>query len=214
VARRPSWAAAPLGPMFALWTAAGAAIFHKGLDLLDLLGREHTSRGKHCLHALLFHLPSQRVHLIKFLHDRVLIRIIRPQELTKFNVAQFHIGASLYGSLLGVHTDRVQASHLLVRETEILAHAGIFRHAHKTPAATKSAVAAALPPPPAPSGPALPPLSSELALAASRKAMLAVAPLMLSAAAHLMLALPRAGPLRSVFLSPTDNRRRQQYHKT
>jgi hypothetical protein len=97
----------------------------------------------------------------------------------------------------------VQASNLFVRKTEVLAHAGIFRHAQQARAATESAPAAALPTHPAPSGPA------ELA---SGKPMRAVTPLALSAPAKLMLALPRIGPLGSAFLSPTDNRRRQQNH--
>jgi hypothetical protein len=195
----------------ALRAAAGAAILHKGLDLLELLRCEHTPRGQHGFHALLLHRSLQGVHLIKFLHDRIVIRIIRPHQFAEFNAAQLHIRARLHGSFLRVYADLVQASHLLVREAEILAHARVFRHAQKASAATESALAAALPTHPAFSRPALP---SELARAAARKFMRAVTPLVLAAATHLMLALPRTGPLWGAFLSPTDNRCRQQNHKT
>ena len=207
MAGRPSHAASVLhhGSTF---HAAGAAVLPKCLELLNLLRCEHTPRGEHRFHALLFHLSSQGVHLIKFLHDRVVIRIIRPHQFTEFNVAQFHIRARLHGSFLRVYADLVQASHLLVRQTEVLANAGILSHAQKASAATKSAPAAALPTHPALSRPA------ELARAASRKLMRALTPLVLAAATKLMLALSRGGRLWGAFLSPTDNRRRQQNHKT
>jgi len=129
---------------------------------------------------------------------------------------QFHIRASLHGSFLRVHTDFVQASNLLVRETEHLAHAGIFRHAQKASAsaATKSAPAAALHTHPVPTKSARAALHAELARAASRKLTRAVTPLVLSTATHLMLALPWGWRLWGHFLSPSDNRCRQQNHKT
>jgi hypothetical protein len=108
----------------------------------------------------------------------------------------------------------MQASNLLIRKTEILAHAGIFRQAQKVLAATKSVPAAALETHPVLCLPARPALPAELARAASGKLMRAVTPLALSAATLLMQALPRIGPLWGTFLSPTDNRRRQQNHKT
>ena len=80
----------------------------------------------------------------------LVIRIIRPHQFAEFNVAQLHIRARLHGSFLRVYADLVQAPNLLVRETKILAHAGIFRHAQKALAATKSAPAAALPYPSVP----------------------------------------------------------------
>jgi hypothetical protein len=108
----------------------------------------------------------------------------------------------------------VQASNLLVRETEILAHAGIFSHAQKARAATKSVPAAALHAHPAPARSARPALPAELAAVSFRELMRAVAPLVLSSTAHLMLALPRVGRLWGALLSPTDHRCRQQNHKT
>ena len=192
----------PIHHAFAFRAASCSAILQKGLDLLLLLRCEHTPRGEHRFHALLFHLSLQGVHFIKFLHDRVVIRIIRAHQFTKLNVAQFHIRASLHGSFPLVHADLVQASYLLVRETEILAHHGIFSHAQKVLAATESAPAAARP--------AHPSLAAELARAASRKLMRAITPLMLFTTTKLVLALPRTGPLRGAFLRPTDNRRRQQ----
>ena len=77
--------------------AAGAAMLHELLNLLDLLRREHTARGEQCFHVLLFHLSPQRIHLIKLLHDGIVIRIIGPQKFTEFNVAQFQICAGLHG---------------------------------------------------------------------------------------------------------------------
>jgi hypothetical protein len=132
-----------------------------------------------------------------------------------------HIRASLNGSFLRIHADRAQARDLVVREIEGLAHAGIFRHAQKARAAAKSAPAAALHAHPAPSTSTRPSLPAELAPASSLKFVLAATPLVLSAASplvlaatHLMLTLPSASPWRGPFLSPTDNRCRQQDHKT
>jgi hypothetical protein len=196
--RRPSWAAPPLHHAPAFRAAAGAAILHEGLDLLLLLRREHTPGGEHGFHALLFHLSLQGVHLIEFLHDRVVIRIIRPHQFTEFNVVQFQIRTRLYGSLLGLHADLVQASNLLVGETKILAHPGILRHAQKARASTESAPAAALPTHPV----------------AFCKPLRPVTPLVLASTTKLMLALAGVGPLRGAFLSPTDKRHRQQNQKT
>jgi hypothetical protein len=95
-----------------------------------------------------------------------------------------------------------------------LAHAGIFRHAQKVLAATKSVPAAALETHPALSTPPRPALPAELARPASRKPMRAVTPLALSADTLLMLALPRVGPLWGAFFSPTDNRCRQQNNQS
>jgi hypothetical protein len=201
-------AASSLHHVHTFRAAASAAIFHKCLDLLLLLRCEDTPCGEHRFHTLLFHLSAQGVHLIKFPHDRVVIRIIRPQQFAEFNVAQFHIRARLHGSFLRVYTDLMQSSHLLIRETEVLAHSGIFSHAQKVLAATEFRPAAALPTHPALSRPA------ELAAAASRNRMWAVTPLVLSAATKLMLTLPRIRPLWRAVLSPTDNRRRQQNHQS
>jgi hypothetical protein len=65
-----------------------------------------------------------------------------------------------------------------------------------------------------PSRPACPPSLAELARAASGKFIRATTPLLLSTASKLMLALPWAGPLWGAGLTPTDNCRRQQNHKT
>jgi len=116
-----------------------------------------------------------------------------------------HIRARLDRSFFRIDADLVQASNLLVRQTKVLAYAGIFRHAHKVVAATKSVPAAALPSHPLPFPSALTSLPAELARAASVKSILA--------AAHLMLALTRIGPLWGAILGPTNNRRRQQNHK-
>jgi hypothetical protein len=207
----PSLAATPLHHGSAFRTAAETAILPKGPDLLLLFRCEHAPGGEHRFHALLLHLSLQGVHLVHLLHDRVVIGIIRAQQFTEFNVAQFQIRARLDGSFLGVYTDLVEASNLLVRETKILAQAGIFRHAQKARAATESAPAAALPTHPALSGTTRPSLPAELATV---KPLRALTPLALSAPAKLMLALPGAGPLWGAFLSPTDNRCRQQNHKT
>jgi hypothetical protein len=109
----------------------------------------------------------------------------------------------------------MQAPRLLVREAEILAHAGIFSHAQKACATTKSAPAAPLHAHPAPAAkPAFPALPAELASAFSRKLTRAVTPLVLPTATHLMLALPWGWRLWGAFLSPSNNRCRQQNHKT
>jgi hypothetical protein len=158
--------------------------------------------------VLLFHLSTQGVYLINFLHDRIVIGIIRPHQFTQFDVVQLQVRASLHGSFLRIYADLVQAPNLLVRETEHLAHAGILRHAQKVLATAKFAPAAALPTHPALSG------FAELAVVASFKLMRAVTPFVLSASTKLMLALPRTRPLWGAFLSPSDNRRRQQNHKT
>ena len=141
----PSHAFVPLHHASPFRTAASAAILHEGLDLLELLRCEHTPRGEQRFHVLLLHLSAQGIHLIQLLHDRVMIRIIRAQQFTEFNVAQLHIRASLHGSFLRVYADLMQAPNLLIRETKVLAHAGILRHAQKVLAPTKSVPAAALP---------------------------------------------------------------------
>jgi hypothetical protein len=161
---------------------------------------------------LLFHLSLQGVHLIEFLHDRVVIRIIRPQQFTQFNVVQFQIRTGLDGSFLRIYADLVQASHLVVREAQILAHTRILSHAQEVLAATESAVAAALPTHPFPPAPARPPLPAEIARAPSGKLTRAATPLVLTAPTKLMLALRWAGPLWGTILTPADNHGRHQTH--
>ena len=63
---------------------------------------------------LLLYLSLQGVHLIELVHNRVVIRVIRPQQFAKFNVAQFHIGARLDGGFLCIDADLVQATNLIV----------------------------------------------------------------------------------------------------
>jgi hypothetical protein len=195
--------------VFTFRAAPGAAILHEGPDLLDLFRGEHTSCGEQRFHLLFLHLSSQRVHLIKFLHDRVVIRIIRAKKFTEFNVAQLHICASLHGSFLRLYADLVQASNLLVRETEKHAYARIFCHAQQVLAAAEFVPSAAFP-------------ATVLALfrpaeftpAAFRELMRAATPFVRSATTKLMLALPWAGPFWGAILSPTDHRCRQQNHKS
>jgi hypothetical protein len=102
----------------------------------------------------------------------------------------------------------VQLSNLLVGKAEVLAHARIFRHAQKVLAATEFVPVAPLPATPVLSG------SAEFAPAATLEFMRALTPFVLPASTKLMLALPRAGPLCGTFLSPRDNRSRQQNHQT
>jgi hypothetical protein len=115
-------------------------------------------------------------------------------------MAQLHVRTSLYGLFPCVQAELVQAPDLLVTETEILAHAGIPRHAQKAFAAfpAKSAVAAALLTHPALAATAHSPFAA--------KPVLAVAPLMLS--------LRWALPLGQRFLTPAENRRPHQNHQT
>jgi hypothetical protein len=103
----------------------------------------------------------------------------------------------------------MQASNLLIRETKILAHAGIFRHTQKVLAATEFVPSTPLPT-------AVPALSrpAESTPVASLKLMRTLTPLVLSATTKLMLALPRAGPLWGGILRPGNNCCRQQNHKT
>jgi hypothetical protein len=157
---------------------------------------------------LLLYLSTQGIHLIQLLHDCIMIRIVRAQQFTEFNVAQFHIGTSLHGSLLRVYAKCVQAPNLFVGETKILAHVWIFRHAQKVLAPTKSVPSAALPTPmSALSRPA------EMARAAARELMRALTPFVLPSATKLMLALPGPRPLWRPILSPCYNRRPKQNHK-
>jgi len=205
---RPSHAFVPLhhAPPF---HAASAAILHEGLNLLELLRREHASRGEQCFHVLLLHLSAQGIHLIQLLHDRIMIRIIRAQEFTEFDVAQFHVRACLDGSLLRVYAKRVQAPNLLVGKTKILAHARIFCHTQKVLAAAKFVPSAA---PPTTASVFSRPV--EVVRAASRKLMRALIPFVLPATTKLMLALTRTGALWRPILSPRDNRGPQQNHNT
>jgi hypothetical protein len=208
VAGRPSHAFVPLHHASPFRTAASAAILHKGLNLLELLRCEHTPSGEQRFHVLLLHLSALGIHFIQLLHDCIMIRIIRAQQLTEFNVAQFQFRASLHGSLLRVYAKRVQAPNLLIGETKILSHAWIFRHAQKVLAATKFVPSAVLPT----TGSAFS-RPAERARAASREFMRALTPFVLSVATKLMLALPKTGALWRPILSPRDNRSRQQNHK-
>ena len=203
--------------------AASAAILHKGLDLRSLLRCEYSLRLEHRLHARLFHFCPQSASLVNLRHDRALIRVFSPHQFAQFNAVHFHLCARLHGRLFRVHADLVQLSNLFVGETESFAHHGIFRHAQHARAATKSAPAASLHTHSMPALAHTHPLSAELAPAASRKfartatplALLSTTtPLVLSAATHLMLALPRSGRLWGGILSPNNNRCRQQNHKT
>jgi len=103
----------------------------------------------------------------------------------------------------------MQAPNLLIRKTKVLAHAGIFRHAQKVLAPTKTVPATALPT-------TVSPLSrpAEVTRAAPLELIRALTPSVLPSATKLMLALPRTGALRWPILSPRYNRRRQQNHKT
>ncbi len=207
-ARTAVWPSHAFVPLHHASPFHAAAILHEGLNLLELLRCQHTPRGEQRFHLLLLHFSAQGIHVIQLLHDRVMVRIIRTQQFTEFNMPQFHIGASLHGSFFRVYADLMQAPNLLIRQTTVLANAGILRHAQKVLAPTKTVPAAALPTTvPALSRPA------EVTRAASRELMRALSPFVLPSATKLVLALPRTGTLRRPILSPSDNRRRQQNHK-
>jgi hypothetical protein len=171
-----------------------------------LIRCEHAPRREQRFHLLLLHLSSQSVHLIKFLHDRIMIRIIRSQQFAELNVPQLDIRVCLHRSFLLVDTDLMQACNLLVGKTQILAHAGIFSHAQKVLTATKSVPAAALPAHSVFTESAHLSLATEFAKTVAGKSVRAVTPL--------MLAFPRADALWGGFLSPTDHRCPQQHQKT
>jgi hypothetical protein len=147
---------------------------------------------------LFLHLSTQRINLIKFLHDGVVIRIICAQKFTQFDVMQLQIRVGLYGSFLRIYTDRVQAANLFVRETKKHADAGIFRHAQKVLSTAELA----------PSTPFPSTMSALFAPAVSFELMRASTPSMRSAA-KLMLAWTGARSLLGAILSPTDHRCRQ-----
>jgi hypothetical protein len=193
-----SRAASALHHASAFWTAS-AEVLSEGLELFDLLRREDAARREHGLHALLLHLSSQGVHLIDFLHDGVVVRVVCPQQFTQFDVAQFEIRARLDGSFLGVYADLVQALHLLVSEAESLANARVLCQAKKRLALAKSTPAAALP--------TISPLSwpAEFPRAAAGKPVLTT---------PLVLGRHRTAPLRVAILSSRYHRSRQQNHQT
>jgi hypothetical protein len=197
MARRPSHA------------ATGATILHEGPDLLDLLRGQHTARGEQRFHLLFLHFSSKRINLVKFLHDRVVIRIFCVQKFTEFNVAQLQICVGLDGGLLRLYTNLVQAPNLLVGETKNHTHAGIFRHAQQVFCAAEAVASTAFP-----SIASAAFMPAEFTPATFFKVMRPSSPFLRSAATKLMLALSRARPVRWAILSPTDHRHRQENHKS
>jgi hypothetical protein len=125
VANRPAVPSAVFHHVLAPGTAE-AAILSEGAQLLLLLRREDIPRREQGLHMLLHPLAAQLGDLLNFFHNRVVIRIVSPQQFVELDAAQFEICASLHGGFLRIYGNLMQAVGLLVRQIQIGTQATII----------------------------------------------------------------------------------------
>jgi hypothetical protein len=126
---RPALASVVFHHVFAPGTAE-AAILSEGAQLLLLLRREDIPRREQGLHMLLHPLAAQLGDLLNFFHNRVVIRVISPQQFAELDAAQFEICASLYRGFLRIHGNLMQAVDLLVSQIQIGARSGVVGQTH------------------------------------------------------------------------------------
>jgi hypothetical protein len=205
--------------------AAKTTTLHEAAHFLELVCGEHTSRRKHGFHALLRHLSSQVGNLLDLAQDGFAVGIISAHQFAELDGAQLEVGTSLDGGFLGLYREVVQAANLIIRQLQLLADAGIFRHTQKARAATEAGAAALPSHSPAsiatPAAAALPTHSpasiATPAASAFKLPMTHPAELVLAASTKLMLAcrgpLPARPSLRRI-LSPNNHGSGQKHHKS